>query len=57
MLGLGNRRLSDTLFRGLTMLLVLFVVVIIGAVTWILISNSMPTIRQFGLQFSQQSGL
>ncbi len=51
MLGLGNRRLSDTLFRGVTMLLVLFVMVIIGAVTWILISNSMPTIRQFGFSF------
>src|SRR5260370_13345504 len=49
--GLGNRRLSDALFRGLTMLLVLFVMVIIGAVTWILISNSMPTIRQSGFTF------
>src|SRR2546423_14553193 len=33
------------------MLLVLFVVAIIGAVAWILISNSMPTIQQFGWSF------
>lgn len=51
LLGLGNRRLSDTIFRGITLLLVLFVVVIIGGVTWILISNSMSTIRQFGFSF------
>ena len=50
-LGGGSRRLSDTLFRGFTMLLVLFVVVIIAGVTWILISNSMPTIQQFGFRF------
>ncbi len=51
LLGLGNRRLSDTLFRGITMLLVLFVVVIIAGITWILISNSMLTIQQFGFSF------
>jgi phosphate transport system permease protein len=51
LLGLGHRRLSDTIFRGFTMLLVLSVVVIIGAVTWILLSNSMLTIRQFGFSF------
>jgi len=51
LLGGGSRRLSDTLFRGFTILLVLFVVVIIGGVTWILISNSMLTIRQFGFSF------
>jgi phosphate transport system permease protein len=39
------------LFRGFTMLLVLFVVVIIAGVTWILVSNSMPTIQQFGWSF------
>lgn len=51
LLGGSSLRLSDTLFRGITMLLVLFVVVIIGAVTWVLISNSMPTIQQFGWSF------
>lgn len=51
LLGGGSRRLSDTLFRGFTMLLVLFVVVIIAGVTWILISNSVPTIQQFGFSF------
>jgi phosphate transport system permease protein len=51
LLGVGNRRLSDSIFRGITLLLVLFVVVIIGGVTWILISNSLPTIRQFGFSF------
>ena len=51
LLGLGNRRLSDTIFRGITILLVLFVVVIIAGVVWILISNSMPTIQQFGFRF------
>ncbi len=51
MLGGGSRRLSDTLFRGITLLLVLVVVVVIGAVAWMLVSNSMPTIRQFGLSF------
>jgi phosphate transport system permease protein len=33
------------------MLLVLFVVAIIVAVAWILVSNSMPTIQQFGWSF------
>ena len=51
LLGVGSRRLSDTLFRGLTMLLVLFVVVIVGGVTWVLISHSIPTIQQFGFSF------
>ncbi len=51
LLGGNSLRLSDTLFRGITMLLVLFVVAIIGAVAWILISNSMPTIQQFGWSF------
>lgn len=50
-LGGGSRRLSDTLFRGFTLLLVLFVIVIIVGVTWILVSNSMPTIQHFGLSF------
>ena len=51
LLGLSNRRLSDTLFRGITLLFVLFVVVIIAGVVWILISNSMLTIQRFGFQF------
>lgn len=51
MLGGGSRRLSDTLFRGFTLLLVLFVLVIIAGVTWVLVSNSLPTIRQFGWSF------
>jgi phosphate transport system permease protein len=51
LLGGTSLRLSDLLFRGFTMLLVLFVVVIIAGVTWILISNSMPTIQQFGWSF------
>src|SRR6266436_9539876 len=51
LLGGNSLRLSDTLFRGITMLLVLFVVAIIGAVAWILVSNSMPTIQQFGWSF------
>ncbi len=47
----GGRRLSDTLFRGLTLLLVLVVVAVIVGVTWVLVSNSLPTIQQFGLSF------
>lgn len=50
-LRLGNRPLSDVLFRGFTLLLVLIVVAVIGVVTWVLISNSMPTIQHFGLSF------
>ncbi len=51
LLGGDSLRLSDTLFRGVTMLLVLFVVAIIVGVAWILVSNSMPTIQQFGWSF------
>ena len=51
LLGLGNRRLSDIVFRGITLLLVLFVVVIIAGVVWIIVSNSMLTIRHFGFSF------
>jgi phosphate transport system permease protein len=51
LLGGDSLRLSDLLFRGFTMLLVLFVVVIIAGVAWILVSNSMPTIQQFGWSF------
>jgi phosphate transport system permease protein len=51
LLGGGSRRLSDTLFRGFTLLLVLVVVVVIAGVTWVLVSNSMPTIQTFGWSF------
>src|SRR6266851_2935037 len=47
----GGRRLSDTLFRGFTLLLVLVVVAVIAGVTWVLVSNSIPTIQQFGWSF------
>ena len=47
----GGRRLSDTLFRGFTMLLVLAVVAVIAGVTWVLVSNSVPTIQHFGFSF------
>jgi phosphate transport system permease protein len=47
----GGHRLSDMLFRGFTLLLVLVVVAVVGGVTWVLVSNSMPTIQQFGLSF------
>jgi len=51
LLGGDSLRLSDLLFRGFTMLLVLLVVVIIVGVAWILISNSMSTIQHFGWSF------
>jgi phosphate transport system permease protein len=51
LLGGSKRRLSDTLFHGFTLLIVLFVVVIVGGVTWVLVSSSMPTIRQLGWSF------
>jgi phosphate transport system permease protein len=50
-LGGGSRRLSDTLFRGFTLLLVLVVVAVFAAVVWVLVSNSMPTIQAFGWSF------
>ena len=56
-LGGGSRRLSDTLFRGFTLLLVLVVVAVVVAVAWVLVSNSMPTIQAFGWQFPHQPGL
>ena len=51
LLGGGSRRLSDTLFRGFTLLLVLAVVSVIVVVIWVLVSSSMPTIQQFGWSF------
>lgn len=45
------RRLSDVLFRGLTLLIVLIVIAIVLGVTWVLISGAFPTITRFGLSF------
>src|SRR5947209_2436567 len=45
-----RRRLSDVLFRGLTLFFVLVVMIIIG-VTWVLVSGSLPTIQAFGFSF------
>lgn len=50
-----GRRLSDTVFRGFTLLLVLIVVAIIVAVACVLVINSMPTIQTFGLSFLTNS--
>jgi len=47
----SSLRLSDTLFRGFTLLLVLFVVLIVAGVAWVFVSNALPTIRQFGWSF------
>lgn len=47
----GNRRLSDILFRGFTLLFVLIVVAVIVRITWVLVSESLPTIQRFGLSF------
>src|SRR2546421_5118977 len=46
-----RRRLSDVLFRGLTLLFVLVVIMIIIGVTWVLLSGSLPTIQAFGFSF------
>jgi len=51
LIGGGRLRISDTIFRGLTILLVLFVVLIIVGVAWVLVSSSLPTIQQFGFSF------
>ena len=51
MLGGSGRRLSDTIFRGITLVLVLVVLLVIAGVTWILVSNSLPTIEHFGFHF------
>ncbi len=45
------RRPGDFVFRGLTGLLVLLVVAIVAGIAWILVSDSMPTIRAFGWRF------
>lgn len=46
-----GQRLSDRLFSGLTILLVLVVMLIVFGVAWILLSNSLPTMQRFGLSF------
>jgi phosphate transport system permease protein len=46
-----QRRLSDVLFRGLTLLLVLIVIGIIVGVVVVLITGSLPTFQQFGWSF------
>src|SRR5438105_2091869 len=46
-----RRRLSDVLFRGLTLFFVLVVIMIIIGVTWVLVSGSLPTIQKFGFSF------
>lgn len=45
------RRPGDLLFRVLTYLLVVVVLCVVAGVAWVLLSNSLPTIRTFGLHF------
>ena len=45
------RRPGDLLFRVITYLLVFLVLAIVVDVAWVLVSNSLPTIRAFGLRF------
>ena len=48
----GKRlRLSDLLFRGITGLFILLVIALVLGVALVLITNSLPTIRQFGFSF------
>lgn len=49
--GASSRRLDDTIFRGITLLLVLVVLAVIAGVAWVLVSNSLPTIEHFGFHF------
>ena len=46
-----QRRLSDVIFRGLTLLLVLIVIGIIVGVVVVLVNGSIPTFQQFGWSF------
>ncbi len=46
-----QRRLTDVLFRGLTLLLVLVVIGIVLGIVVVLINGSLPTFRQFGWRF------
>jgi phosphate transport system permease protein len=47
----SNRRISDTVFRGFTLLFVLITIIIVLGVTAVLILQSMPTIKTFGFSF------
>ncbi|HLG65339.1 MAG TPA: phosphate ABC transporter permease subunit PstC [Ktedonosporobacter sp.] len=49
--GGGPRRISDVLFRGVTLLLVLIVIGLIVGIAWVLISGSWPSLRTFGWSF------
>lgn len=49
--GGSQRRLTDVLFRGLTLFLVLVVLATVIGVVIILLSGSMPTLQQFGFSF------
>ncbi len=49
--GGSQRRLTDVLFRGLTLLLVLVVLATILGIVIILINGSLPTVQQFGFSF------
>jgi phosphate transport system permease protein len=45
------RRPWDFLFRGLTYLMVLIVLLVVVGIAWVLLSNSLPTIQAFGWDF------
>ncbi|WP_297149606.1 phosphate ABC transporter permease subunit PstC [Thermogemmatispora sp.] len=45
------QRPGDLFFRGITLLFVLIVLGLVAGTAWILISNSLPTIRRFGFSF------
>jgi phosphate transport system permease protein len=44
-------RMRDLVFRALTLFMVFVVIAIVLAVAWILVADSMPTIRQAGFSF------
>lgn len=46
-----GKRLEDVLFSGLTLIFVLVVLALVLGVAWTLLSNALPTIRQFGFSF------
>jgi phosphate transport system permease protein len=48
---LRSRPLSDLLFHSVTGLFVLVTLLLIFGIVWVLVSNSMPTIRTFGWSF------
>ncbi len=47
----SNRRTSDLIFRGFTLLFVLFTLAIVLGVAAVLVIDSMPTIKAFGFSF------